>query len=179
MAQKFGIPVITFINTSGANPGFEAESRGQSESIAKSIEISSTLTIPNISVIIGEGMSGGAIAIGLSNYVYILEHSIYAVISPEACSSILWHTSGYKHEAAASQKLTSHDLKLLNIVDGVIPEPLGGAHRDNFTAIENVGKVLFHILNQVISVSGVKFLEHRQKRFLSLGKSLHYYREFL
>ena len=136
LAEKFNLPILTFVDTPGAYPGVGAEQRGQSEAIAKCIEVSLNLKIPTISVIIGEGGSGGAVAIATTNKVLMLEHSVYSVISPEGCASILWKDSKYAEEAAASMKITAQDLKELNIIDSIIAEPVGGAHRNSSETIK-------------------------------------------
>lgn len=130
LAEKFEVPIVTLLDTPGAYPGLEAEERGQAEAIAKNLKMMATLKVPMVTVVIGEGASGGAIGIGMGNEVYMMENTWYSVISPESCSSILWKTWDYKEQAAAVLKLTAEDLKELNVIDGIIKEPLGGAHRD-------------------------------------------------
>ena len=170
LANKFNIPIISFIDTPGAYPGVGAEERGQAEAIAKSIECSMRLTVPNISVIIGEGGSGGAIALASSNKVVILENAIYSVISPEGCATILWRDPKKTLEASKAMKLTSKDLLKLNIVDEVIPEPLGGAHRAKEEILEQVKKSINKNLNFFQNMSGVEILNHRKNKFLSIGR---------
>jgi len=143
LANKFNIPVISFIDTPGAYPGIGAEQRGQAEAIASSIECCMSLQVPIISIIIGEGGSGGAIALASSNKVIMLENAIYSVISPEGCASILWKDTKYAEEAASSMKITAQDLKELNVIDSIISEPLGGAHRNPNQTIKNVGDVIW------------------------------------
>ena len=172
LAEKFNLPIITFIDTPGAYPGVGAEQRGQSEAIAKCIEVSLNLKTPTISIIIGEGGSGGAIAIATTNKVLMLEHSIYSVISPEGCASILWKNTKYAEEAASSMKITAQDLKELNVIDSIISEPLGGAHRNPNQTIKNVGDVIWDSLKQIISLNKNELLNQRKTKYLmTLNKS--------
>ena len=166
LAEKFSLPIITFVDTPGAYPGVGAEQRGQSEAIAKCIEVSLNLKIPTISVIIGEGGSGGAVAIATTNKVLMLEHSIYTVISPEGCASILWKDTKYAEEAATSMKITAQDLKELNIIDSIISEPIGGAHRNTGQIIKNVGIAIRSSLKQVISLDKEELLNQRKTKYL-------------
>jgi len=166
LAEKFSLPIITFVDTPGAYPGVGAEQRGQSEAIAKCIEVSLNLKIPTLSVIIGEGGSGGAVAIATTNKVLMLEHSIYTVISPEGCASILWKDTKYAEEAAVSMKITAQDLKELNIIDSIILEPIGGAHRNTAQTIKNVGNVIRSTLKQVISLDKNELLNQRKTKYL-------------
>ena len=166
LAEKFSLPIITFVDTPGAYPGVGAEQRGQSEAIAKCIEVSLNLKIPTISVIIGEGGSGGAVAIATTNKVLMLEHSIYTVISPEGCASILWKDTKYAEEAATSMKITAQDLKELNIIDSIILEPTGGAHRNPSQTIKNVGNAIRLVLKQVTSLDKNELLNQRKNKYL-------------
>ena len=166
LAEKFSLPIITLVDTPGAYPGVGAEQRGQSEAIAKCIEVSLNLKIPTISVIIGEGGSGGAVAIATTNKVLMLEHSIYTVISPEGCASILWKDTKYAEEAAVSMKITAQDLKELNIIDSIILEPIGGAHRNTGQTITNVGIAIRSSLKQVISLDKEELLNQRKTKYL-------------
>ena len=166
LAEKFSLPIITFVDTPGAYPGVGAEQRGQSEAIAKCIEVSLNLKIPTISVIIGEGGSGGAVAIATTNKVLMLEHSIYTVISPEGCASILWKDTKYAEEAAVSMKITAQDLKELNIIDSIISEPIGGAHRNTGQIIKNVGIAIRSSLKQIISLDKEELLNQRKTKYL-------------
>ena len=166
LAEKFSLPIITFVDTPGAYPGVGAEQRGQSEAIAKCIEVSLNLKIPTLSVIIGEGGSGGAVAIATTNKVLMLEHSIYTVISPEGCASILWKDTKYAEEAAVSMKITAQDLKELNIIDSIILEPTGGAHRNPTRAIKNVGNAIRLVLKQVTSLDKNELLNQRKNKYL-------------
>ena len=168
LAEKFNLPIITFVDTPGAYPGVGAEQRGQSEAIAKCIEVSLNLKTPTISVIIGEGGSGGAVAIATTNKVLMLEHSVYSVISPEGCASILWKDTKYAEEAAASMKITAQDLKELDIIDSIIPEPTGGAHRNSSQTIKNVANVVRSTLKQVISLDKKELLNQRKTKYLMI-----------
>ena len=172
LAEKFNLPIITFVDTPGAYPGVGAEQRGQSEAIAKCIEVSLNLKNPTISIIIGEGGSGGAVAIATTNKVLMLEHSIYTVISPEGCASILWKDTKYAEEAATSMKITAQDLKELNIIDSIILEPTGGAHRNPSQTIKNVGNAIRSILKQVTSLNKNELLNQRRNKYLmTINKS--------
>lgn len=169
LAEQFNLPIITLIDTAGAFPGVEAEDRGQSEAIARSIETCLNVTVPLISVIIGEGGSGGAIALATANSVLMLEHAIYSVISPEGCASILWRDPTKKAEAAEAQKLTAQDLLKLNIIEQIIPEPLGAAHRDKKKTITAVGDSIENVLDPLLNIPGEKLKNHRWEKFLKIG----------
>ena len=171
LANKFKIPILTFIDTPGAYPGVDAEERGQAEAIARSIETCMKLTVPNISIIIGEGGSGGAIALASSNKVVMLENAIYSVISPEGCATILWRDPKKTLEASEAMKLTSNDLKKLNIIDEIIPEPKGGAHRNKEEILNNVKKSILENLNYFNEMSPDEILNHRKNKFLSVGRN--------
>ena len=171
LADKFKIPVIIFVDTPGAYPGVGAEERGQAEAIAKSIECCMELTVPTISVIIGEGGSGGAIALASSNKVLMLENAIYSVISPEGCATILWRDPKKTLEAAKAMKLTSKDLLDLEIIDEIISEPLGGAHRDKDIILKNVKKSISSNLNTFINMEKDQILLQRKNKFLSIGRN--------
>lgn len=171
LADRFNLPILTFVDTAGAHPGLEAEERGQSEAIARCIEALLQVKVPVLSVITGEGGSGGAIAIAVANEIFMLEHSVYSVISPEGCASILWRTSDKKEEAAAAQKLTAQDLKQMGVIDTIIPEPLGGAHRSPASAIKAVGDALEKSLKAYpVGVQGCQ--KKRREKFLAMGQSL-------
>ena len=172
MASQFQIPVITLVDTAGAYPGKGAEERGQSEAIAKSIETCLRTDVPIVSVIIGEGGSGGAIAIAVADRVYMLEHSIYSVISPEGCASILWRSASHAEEAAAALKLTAQDLYELKLIDGVISEPIGGAHRHKKETIENVSKQIEKALQDLTPWEPETLLSGRRKKFLAYSRNL-------
>ena len=170
LADRFGIPVISFIDTPGAYPGIGAEQRGQAGAIAASIECCMSLKVPNISIIIGEGGSGGAIALASSNKVIMLEHSIYSVISPEGCASILWRDPSKSLEAAEAMKLTANDLMKLGIIDEVIKEPLGGAHRDNEKIASDVKRSILDNLKNFENLTGEEIYNKRKLKFLKIGR---------
>lgn len=171
MADRFGIPVVSLVDTAGAYPGIGAEERGQAEAIARSTSACLSLRSPNVSVIIGEGGSGGAIAIAVANHVYMLEHSIYSVISPEGAASILWRDTTRSKDAATNMKITAQDLLELKIIDGVIGEPLGGAHRGTEAVIKATGE---EIAKGFADLSGANmdYREHRREKFLAMGRTL-------
>ena len=169
MADKFGLPVVTLVDTPGAYPGKGAEERGQSEAIARATEKCLQLTVPLISVIIGEGGSGGAVAFATANRVAMLEHSVYSVISPEGCASILWKDAEKMREAAEALRLTAQDLHKLGVIDRIIAEPMGGAHRDRTATIETVGDALRTMMADLGSQKGTKLLADRRKKFLDMG----------
>ena len=175
LADKFNLPIIIFVDTPGAYPGVGAEERGQAEAIAKSIECSMNLRVPTISVIIGEGGSGGAIALASSSKVLMLENAIYSVISPEGCASILWRDPKKTLEAATAMKLSSEDLFNLRIIDEIIKEPIGGAHRGSETVLKNVRHSIERSLNDLSSLSREDIFEERKKKFLSIGRSKGFY----
>jgi len=170
LAEKFDIPIITLLDTPGAYPGLEAEERGQAEAIAKNLKMMAMLKVPFITVVIGEGASGGAIGIGMGNEVFMMENTWYSVISPESCSSILWKTWDYKEQAAAVLKLTAPDLKELKVIDGVIPEPLGGAHRDHDAAAKEVKKQIQKSLKKLKKLKPEKLIEQRIEKYASMGE---------
>lgn len=172
LAEKFSLPVINLVDTAGASPVAESEERGQGEAIAKCLEVALNLTVPSLSVIIGEGGSGGAVALAATNEVMMLEHSIYSVISPEGCASILWRSATKKEDAAEAQKLTAQDLLKFKVIERIIPEPLGGAHRNQNQTIANVGQALEQSLKTLSSLSPDQIRKHRFDRFLSVGRSL-------
>ena len=171
LADKFNIPIISFIDTPGAYPGVGAEERGQAEAIAKSIECCMQLRVPNISIIIGEGGSGGAIALASSNKVVMLQNSIYSVISPEGCATILWRDPKKTLEASKAMKLSSKDLLNLEIIDEIIPEPTGGAHRDRDLILENVKSSIERNLMFFSTMEKDEILSHRKNKFLSIGRN--------
>lgn len=170
MASQFSLPLISFVDTAGAHPGKEAEERGQAEAIARSIEGMMNATVPTIAVVTGEGGSGGAIAIAIGNEVLMLEHSIYSVVSPEGCASILWRTADKKQDAAAAQKFTAQDLKGLGIIDHIIDEPLGGAHRNHDQMMASVRDHLQQSLSRLQPLNGESLKAHRMEKFLAMGK---------
>ena len=169
MAEKFNIPVVTLIDTPGAYPGLEAEERGQGEAIAKNIIEMTRLAVPIITVIIGEGASGGALGIGVGDRVLMLENTWYSVISPESCSSILWRSWEYKEVAASSLKLTAKDMKKMKLVDKVIKEPLGGAHRDKDKIFEIVKSNILNSFEVLKNLSPKKLIEQRMKKYSNMG----------
>ena len=171
LANKFNIPIISFIDTPGAYPGVGAEERGQAEAIAKSIECCMSLSVPTFAIIIGEGGSGGAIALASSNKVIMLENAIYSVISPEGCATILWRDPKRTLDAAKAMKLSSKDLLELKVIDEIIPEPVGGAHRDRDLILDNLKKSIESNLNQFLNMSGDEVLNHRKNKFLTIGRS--------
>ena len=172
MADRFQLPVITLIDTAGAYPGVGAEERGQAEAIARSTEMCLNVRVPIVSVVLGEGGSGGAIAIATGNRVYMLEHAIYSVISPEGAASILWRDSTRAKEAATNMKITAEDLKALGVIDGIIPEPLGGAHRDPEAVIRATGDVIAGALADLAGKPGDQLRNDRRQKFLNIGRNL-------
>ena len=169
LAQRFDIPIITFVDTPGAYPGLGAEERGQAEAIARSIEKCLGLTVPIISVVIGEGGSGGAIAIAAANRVLMMEYAIYSVISPEGCASILWRSADHAEEAAEALKMTANDLLEFGVIDSIIPEPLGAAHRSGSEAIRAVGDAVEENIRALDGLDGATLRSRRRERFLTLG----------
>ncbi|HJO73320.1 MAG: acetyl-CoA carboxylase carboxyltransferase subunit alpha [Rhodospirillales bacterium] len=170
LAERFGLPIITLIDTPGAYPGIDAEARGQAEAIARTVEACLGLRVPLISVTLGEGGSGGAMALATANTVLMMEHAIYSVISPEGCASILWRDGDHAEEAAAALKLTAPDLLELGVIDAIIPEPLGGAHRDRAAAIAAVGEAITGVLSAHAGIDGDTLKEQRRQKFLEMGK---------
>ena len=171
LADKFNLPIISFIDTPGAYPGVGAEERGQAEAIAKSIECCMKLTVPTLAIVIGEGGSGGAIALASSNKVLMLENAIYSVISPEGCATILWRDPKKMLDAAKAMKLSAKDLLELNIIDEVIPEPLGGAHRDRDLILGSVMSSITQNLDFFKGMTGEEILNHRKNKFLQIGRN--------
>lgn len=169
MAEKFSIPVVTLIDTPGAYPGLEAEERGQGEAIARNIFEMTKLKTPIITIIIGEGASGGAIGIGVGDKVFMLENTWYTVISPESCSSILWRSWEYKEEAAESLKLTSKDMKRLKLIDGIIKEPLGGAHTDRVKTYKSVELAIKKAYAELKDLSTKKLVDQRMEKYANMG----------
>jgi acetyl-CoA carboxylase carboxyl transferase subunit alpha len=172
LADRFGLPVIALVDTAGAFPGVDAEERGQAEAIARSTDACLSLGVPNVAVIIGEGGSGGAIAIATANKVLMLEHAIYSVASPEAAASILWRDSSRAQDAAMSMKITAQDLIKFGIIDVIIPEPVGGAHRDPATAVAATGHAISEALKSLANMSHEQLREARAEKFLAMGRKL-------
>ncbi len=171
MADRFKVPLVTLVDTAGAFPGVDAEERGQAEAIARSTSAGLALKVPSISIVIGEGGSGGAIAIATANRVYMLEHAIYSVISPEGAASILWRDTTRSKDAATNMKITAQDLLELKIIDAIIPEPLGGAHREPEKVIGATGDLIAKTMQDFAS-SNVDFREQRREKYLAMGRSL-------
>ena len=169
LANQFSLPVLMFVDTAGAYPGKGAEERGQAEAIAKCIQKSLDITVPIISIITGEGGSGGAVALAVANDVIMLEHAIYSVISPEGCSSILWRSSNNADQAAEALKLTAQDMKKFKIIDEIIPEPVGGAHRDPKLTIEKIGDALEQRLINLSSLKEEELFKLKEKKYLQIG----------
>jgi acetyl-CoA carboxylase carboxyl transferase subunit alpha len=172
MAERFEIPVIAFVDTAGAYPGIGAEERGQAEAIARSTEACLRISVPNVAVIIGEGGSGGAIALATANRVMMLEHSIYSVISPEGAASILWRDTTKAQEAASSMKITAEDLMRLGVVDTLVPEPTGGAHRDPPAAIAATGAAIADALAELQALDPATVVRLRLEKFMAIGRTL-------
>ena len=169
LAAKFNRPIITLLDTPGAYPGIDAEERGQAEAIAMNLREMSRLGVPVITVVIGEGGSGGALGLGVANRVYMMENAIYSVISPESCAAIIWRDSGKAELAAAALKLTAPDLMKLGIVDGIIPEPEGGAHLDPDMAADSLRETLRQALAELTKLSSTELIDHRYKKFRRMG----------
>ena len=169
LADRFGLPVVTLVDTSGAFPGVQAEERGQAEAIARSTEQCLALKVPLIAVITGEGGSGGAIALAAANRVLMLEHAVYSVISPEGCASILWRTADKAADAAEAMRIAANDLKALGVVDRIVDEPLGGAHRDRAAAIETLREAISEELARYDSLSADQIVAERRAKFLAIG----------
>ena len=170
LADRFGLPVLTFVDTNGAFPGVDAEARGQAEAIARAIETCLDIKVPLVASVIGEGGSGGAIALAAGNTVLMLEHAIYSVIPPEGCSAILWRDGGHAQEAAEALRLTAQDLLKLGVVDQVVPEPLGGAHRLPKEAVEQLGSAIDEALRPLLAFDGPTLRSQRREKFLAIGQ---------
>jgi acetyl-CoA carboxylase carboxyl transferase subunit alpha len=172
MADRFNIPLISFVDTAGAYPGIGAEERGQAEAIARSTDACLALGAPNVALVIGEGGSGGAVAIASCNTVLMLEHAIYTVASPEASASILWRDSARAQDAATNMKITAQDLLKFGVIDGIVPEPAGGAHRDPDAAVQAAGQALEAELAQLTGFSRDEIRAKRAEKFLAVGRKL-------
>jgi acetyl-CoA carboxylase carboxyl transferase subunit alpha len=172
MADRFAIPVLTLVDTAGAYPGIGAEERGQAEAIARSTDACLNLGVPNVAVIVGEGGSGGAIAIATANRVLMLEHAFYTVISPEAAASILWRDTSRAQDTATNMKITAQDLARFGIIDTIVTEPAGGAHRDPATAIASTGEAIASAFESLGNMDAQEVRRHRRDKFLAIGRSL-------
>lgn len=170
LADRFGLPVVTLVDTSGAFPGVQAEERGQAEAIARSTEKCLQLGVPMVACIVGEGGSGGAVALAAADHILMFEHAVYSVISPEGCASILWRTNDRAADAAQAMKMTASDLKSLGVIDSIVPEPLGGAHRDPILAIANLGAAIEQSLNDLTKLSRGDLRRQRHAKFLKMGQ---------
>jgi len=169
LADRFGLPVVSLVDTSGAFPGIQAEERGQAEAIARSTETCLALGVPMVAAIVGEGGSGGAIAVAAANRILMFEHAVYSVISPEGCASILWRTGDKAAEAAEAMRMTAADLQRLGVVDRVVPEPMGGAHRDPATAIASLGAAIGEELDKLANKKPAALRNARRDKFLAIG----------
>lgn len=172
LADRFGIPVLSFIDTAGAYPGIGAEERGQSEAIARSTDCCLGLNVPYVAAVIGEGGSGGAVAIATANHIIMLEHAIYTVASPEASASILWRDSSKAQDAATAMKVTAQDLKKLGVIDTIVSEPVGGAHREPGQTVADTGAAIEAALDKFAGLEGAEIRRLRQEKFLQIGRSL-------
>jgi len=172
MANRFALPVVSLVDTSGAYSGVAAEERGQSEAIARSTQAGLDLRVPFVATIIGEGGSGGALAIATANRVFMLEHSVYSVISPEGCASILWRKPEKTQDAAAAMRISAQDCLALKVIDGIIPEPVGGAHRAPEETILNVGEQIARSLAEMDRVPGEQLRSERRAKYLEMGRNL-------
>lgn len=170
LADRFRLPVLTLVDTSGAFPGVQAEERGQAEAIARSTETCLALGVPLVSAIVGEGGSGGAIALATGNRVLMFEHAVYSVISPEGCASILWRTADKAADAAEAMRVTAQDLARLDVIDTIVPEPLGGAHRDRAAAITALGDAMDAALGELSALDGAALVADRRRKFLQMGR---------
>jgi acetyl-CoA carboxylase carboxyl transferase subunit alpha len=170
LADRFGLPIVTLVDTSGAFPGIQAEERGQAEAIARSTEACLAAGVPVVAAIVGEGGSGGAVALAAGNRVLMFEHAVYSVISPEGCASILWRTSDRAADAAEAMRITAQDLKSFGIIDTIVPEPVGGAHRDAAAAIAELGDAIDAALNALTALSPAVLRQERRDKFLAMGR---------
>jgi acetyl-CoA carboxylase carboxyl transferase subunit alpha len=172
MADRFGLPIVALVDTAGAYPGIDAEERGQAEAIARSTEACVNLGVPNVAVVIGEGGSGGAIALATANKVLMLEHSIYTVISPEGAASILWHDSSRAQDAATGMKITADDLHKFGVIDRIIGEPVGGAHREPEVTIKATGDAIAEALDSLDNLPPAEIRRQRREKYLAIGRAL-------
>lgn len=171
LANRYGIAVVTIVDTAGAFPGIEAEERGQAEAIARATQATLDLTVPVVAAIVGEGGSGGAVGLAAANRVLMFEHAIYSVITPEGCASILWRTAEKAPEAAEAMRITAEDVLRLGIIDAVVPEPAGGAHRSPEVAIDTLGKAIGSALDELSEMDGNALRADRRRKFLAMGAS--------
>jgi acetyl-CoA carboxylase carboxyl transferase subunit alpha len=169
LADRFGLPVVTIVDTSGAFPGIQAEERGQAEAIARSTQACIELGVPMVSAIVGEGGSGGAVSLASANRVLMMEHAVYSVISPEGCASILWRTADKAADAAEAMRITAEDLKRLGVIDKIVPEPVGGAHRSPDSAIDSLSSSISNALGELESLSPKELRADRRRKFLAMG----------
>jgi acetyl-CoA carboxylase carboxyl transferase subunit alpha len=169
LAGRFGLPVVTLVDTSGAFPGIEAEERGQAEAIARSTEACLALPVPMVAVIVGEGGSGGAVALASAERVLMMEHAVYSVISPEGCASILWRTAEKAPDAAEAMKVTAQHLERIGVIDRIVPEPVGGAHRDPEAAARTLGAAIGEELDTLVQLDSETLRRKREDRFLTIG----------
>jgi acetyl-CoA carboxylase carboxyl transferase subunit alpha len=172
MADRFGIPILSLVDTEGAYPGIGAEERGQAEAIARSTQTCLELGVPNIAVIIGVGGSGGAIAVATANRVLMLEHAFYSVISPEGAASILWRDTAKAQEAATSMKITAQDLTRFGVIDQIITEPIGGAHRDPAATIASTGEAIANAIEELKGLDRDTVRKQRREKFLAIGRTI-------
>jgi acetyl-CoA carboxylase carboxyl transferase subunit alpha len=172
MADRFGIPILSLVDTAGAYPGIGAEERGQAEAIARSTDICLGLSVPNVAVILGEGGSGGAIALATANRVLMLEHAIYSVISPEGAASILWRDTSKAQEAATGMKITAEDMARFGVIDRIINEPAGGAHRDPAAAIATAGQAIAEAFEGLKGLDRAAIRQQRREKFLAMGRAI-------
>jgi acetyl-CoA carboxylase carboxyl transferase subunit alpha len=172
LADRFSLPVISLVDTAGAFPGLDAEERGQAEAIARSTDACLSLGVPNVAVVIGEGGSGGAIAIATANRVLMLEHAIYSVISPEGAASILWRDTAKAQEAATNMRITAQDLSRFGIIDAIVPEPPGGAHRDPVGMMDTTGDAIAAALSELEGLDAPALRKARREKFLAIGRGL-------
>ncbi|RHW16991.1 acetyl-CoA carboxylase carboxyltransferase subunit alpha [Sphingomonas gilva] len=170
LADRFGLPVVTLVDTSGAFPGIQAEERGQAEAIARSTQMCLGLSVPMVACILGEGGSGGAVALAAGNRVLMMEHAVYSVISPEGCASILWRTADKAADAAEAMRVTAQDLKALGVIDRIVAEPTGGAHRDPAAAIASLGGAIGESLDELSALDGDSLKRARREKFLAMGR---------
>ena len=172
LADRFGLPVVTLVDTPGAYPGVDAESRGQAAAIAETIATALELKVPTLAVVIGEGGSGGAVALASANVVLMMQYAVYSVISPEGCASILWRSRDEASRAASALRLTADDLLQYRVIESIIPEPVGGAHREPESAIDLVGKAISDSLSELIGKDGSELRQQRHERFLAIGRDI-------